>query len=145
MRKSSGIPSWLVGVCVLAIITGVGCGAPTGTVSGRVMFQGQPLPTGKITFFCESGTKPVISRDIADGQYAMPEMPAGNARVTIAAIEIKQDAVPGAIQSPKPSDVPAAATGPFLKIPDKYRMPDTSGLTHTILAGTQTKDWELTP
>jgi hypothetical protein len=146
MYRPSHLPGWpVVGVVLLAIVALAGCGAPQGTVSGQVKFQGQPLPAGKITFFCEGGTKPVITRDLTHGQYTMPEMPVGNARVAVATIEIKQDAVLGAMQSPTPTDVPAAATGPFVKIPDKYRMPDLSGLTYPIVAGKQTKDWDLAP
>jgi hypothetical protein len=144
MRKSSGHRPDAWGLA-LAIMTIAGCGSPAGMVSGKVAFKGEPLPAGKITFFCEGGGKPVIGRDIANGTYAMPEMPTGNARVTIATFEVKQDAVPGPVQSPKPTDIPAAPAGPYVKIPDKYRMPDTSGLTYTITSGKQTKNWDLAP
>ena len=129
----------------LALLTCTGCGAKSGDITGKVLFRGEPLPAGKISFFCEGGNKPVIARDITAGAYSILNAPLGAARVTVVTFQIKQDPVPGAIQSPVPTDVSAAPSGPYVAIPDRYRMPDTSGLTYTITAGQQTKDWELTP
>lgn len=129
----------------LALLACAGCGAKSGDIAGQVLFRGEPLPAGKISFFCEGGNQPVISHDITAGAYSIPKAPVGNARVTVVTFQIKQDPVPGAIPSPVPTDVSAGAAGPFVAIPDRYRMPDTSGLTYTITAGQQTKNWELTP
>ncbi|MCY2989462.1 MAG: hypothetical protein NTY19_16545 [Planctomycetota bacterium] len=129
----------------LVLLTCAGCNAKSGDIAGKVLFRGEPLPAGKISFFCEGGNKPVIARDITAGAYAIPSAPVGEVRVTVVTFQIKQDPVPGAIQSPMPTDVSTASSGPYVAIPDRYRMPDTSGLTYTITAGQQTKNWELTP
>ena len=137
---------WSIVGLMVATVALTGCGgAGLGEVSGKVTFQGKPLPSGRIVFFCEGGGKPVISAQIADGKYTILNAAAGTAKVTVATFQISQVAVPGAIQSPTPTDAPAAPTGPYVAIPDRYKMPDTSGLTYTVTAGRQTKDFELTP
>ena len=132
-------------VLTLAAVMLGGCGARLGEVSGRVTYQGNPLPAGRITFFCEGGSKPVIARPIADGAYTVPGLPVGKARVTIATFQVKQEAPSGPMKSPVPTDVAAPVLGPYVAIPDRYRMPDTSALTVTIDGGRQTQDWELKP
>ena len=137
---------WWAG-CGWLLLLGLlsGCGPKAGDVTGRVLFKGTPLPAGRITFLCEGGNKPVVTRDIRDGAYTMQGLPLGQARVTVVTIPPAPSSPAGPIQSPVPTDVPSAPAGPYVEIPDRYRMPDTSGLTYTVTAGSQTKNWELSP
>jgi prepilin-type processing-associated H-X9-DG protein len=86
-----------------------------GTVTGRVTFQGKPVPGGVIVFHTGG---PVIEGKIADdGTYTVTEVPVGYANI---AIQTK------------------------LAIPAKYRNVMTSGLGCQVKGGKQTHDIALT-
>jgi len=139
---------WLAAVLLIPamlVLSGCGSGGPTGDVSGKVSFQGKALPSGRIIFLCEGGDKPVLSSAIKDGEYSIQKAAVGHARVTVETFQFKQVPVPGA---PKTSNLPgsdAPPPGPYVPIPQRYRTPDSSGLTYTITKGQQTKDFDLTP
>jgi hypothetical protein len=138
---------WLaVFVLMPAVLLLSGCGSvATGDVSGKVTYQGKALPSGRITFVCEGGDKPVFTSEIKDGQYLIQKAAVGSARVAVETFQFKKVEIPGA---PKSSTLPgsdAPPPGPYVPIPQKYRVPDSSGLTYTITKGKQTKDFDLTP
>lgn len=137
---------FLGGMLLAAML--LGCRLRTGEISGKVTYQGKPLPSGRISLFCEGGEKPVLSQMVSDGAYAFSQVPIGKAQVTVITFQSRHDPIPGEpeVKSPPPPDIPAApASGPYVPIPARYRMPDTSGLAVTIVGGKQTRDWELTP
>lgn len=141
--------SWfrLLGGTLLAVML-LGCRVRTGEISGKVTYQGKPLPSGRISLFCEGGEKPVLSRSISDGVYSISDVPVGKAQVTVITFQTRYDPIPGEpeVKSPPPPDVVTAPPpGPYVPIPARYRMADTSGLSVTIVGGRQTQDWELTP
>jgi hypothetical protein len=127
--RASRIPQRL---CLLALIVFFlsGCGRTHETlypVVGRVTFQGRPVAAGIIRF-----SNPKIGIDTLadlrpDGTYEVvrahgPGLPAGKYRVAIL---------------PPRVDMPLGATRPppspeCSNIPNKYRDPTTSGLTHTV-------------
>jgi len=127
------------------VFSACGSGGATGDVSGKVTYQGKALPSGRITFVCEGAGQPVLSSEIKNGQYSIQKAAAGPAGVAVETFQFKRVAIPGA---PKTSTLPgsdAPPPGPYVPIPQKYRVPDSSGLTYTITKGTQTKDFDLTP
>ena len=121
-----------------------GCGAKPGSISGKVLFKGAPLPSGRIVFICDGGDKPVLMADIVEGVYSIPAAPVGDCKITVATYETKVTAVPN---MPKDAASPPGGgpkqAGKFVAIPAKYGDPAQSGLTHRIVSGEQPYDIEL--
>jgi hypothetical protein len=142
MTRLVNVVAGCLGCSLLVALAG--CGNSAGAVSGKVLFQGQPLPAGRIVFLCQGGSKPVLTADIKDGAYAIADAPAGPAQVTVTTYQTNFTPVPGMVQSP---DMPTGQvpTGPYVPIPARYGVPDSSGLTYDITPGSQTKDFQLTP
>ena len=142
--SASGFP-WLLVTAVVATVTG--CGVQTGDISGTVSLEGQKLPSGRIVFLCEGGSKPVLMSSIRDGSYAVNEAPIGPARVTVETFELTTTPVPNMISSPSPPDQQAegAVGAAYMRIPARYKTPTTSGLTHDVVSGNQSRDFDLTP
>lgn len=133
----------VVGLLLSMLLAGCGGAAATGDVSGKVLFQGKPLPSGRIAFLCEGGDKPVVTGMIKDGAYTVEKAAVGPAKVTVETFQSRSDVKPPPGMNPLPGgDSPA---GPYVPIPQKYRAADTSGLAYTVVKGKQTKDFELTP
>jgi hypothetical protein len=112
-----------------------GCGSKTGTVSGKVTYQGQPVPGGIINFLPQSEPDrgKVFSSGIdANGIYQVVRVPVGPVKITV------QD--PGG-QSAKRIVDPNEA--PRKKYPTRYATPEGSDLTFTVAGGSQEHDIEL--
>jgi hypothetical protein len=112
----------LAGLFLLAGCSGRGPSVPT-AVSGKVSYHGKLLGTGSIVFVPDEvrGTAgdPICAAIQPDGVYKLPgtEFPAGWYRITVAAVGVRPAA-------------PGQAFGlPYSLLPDKYRDPETSGLS----------------
>lgn len=123
------------GSCLLASYL-IGCGSggpPSGTISGKVTLNGQPLSTGVVVF---SNAAAGIAADAelnASGEYRLDTpIPAGPYDVAV------QPPPP-----PPPDQLEQAAARPKSPIPEKYLTPETSGLKATIQAGKNTADFAL--
>jgi hypothetical protein len=103
--------------------------AATGSVEGKVVFRGQPLPGGVVGFHPEKG-KPVLAKIDADGNYLAPAVPVGAVKVTVDTKAAK----------PKPGEGKPAK---YIPIPAKYATPETSDLKLTVQKGKQTFNIEL--
>jgi hypothetical protein len=123
----------LVGAC-LSIGLLAGCGPQalaTGTVSGKVTLQGQPLSAGVVLFTnAKAGTGASAALD-ASGNYQL-ETPLVTGPYDVA------------IQPP-PAPPPHEMSKPVPKsqIPDKFRDARTSGLKTTVNPGKNTADFTL--
>src|SRR5439155_10082039 len=80
---------WLARACILGLAACLGCGSrsgrsyPTGEVSGTVLYKGQPLSQGKITFISTGAAGDSGTGDIIDGKYSVPNAPAGMCQIEI--------------------------------------------------------------
>lgn len=141
------VRKWL---CLLIVLTSVGCGVQVGSISGTVSYNGRLLPSGKITFVCEAGDKPVLTSSITDGKYAVEDAPVGQAIVLVETFQTTFTTVPnmppdaGSGGLPN-SSRPNSHSGKFVSVPDRYASPRESGLSMTIAVGDQTKNFQLTP
>jgi hypothetical protein len=137
-----------------------GCGHSTGRLSGKVMFNGQPLPGGWLTFRpAEAGVNSVPVLIHEDGTYEAT-LPTGDVLIAVDNRElqppdrsgprpglppgIKLPPQDGAAKAAEPS--PAAAEklkGRYVPIPDKFYRVESSGLKHTVKSGSETHDIEL--
>lgn len=123
----------------LTLLTGCGSAtseAPVGTVSGKVMFQGRPVPEGEINFYSPKlGTAAKIALD-SNGSYALPEpLEAGDYKVSI---------VPPAPPAPT-AEAPPPPKREFANIPLKYRSETLSDLTASVKPGSNEFTFEMRP
>jgi hypothetical protein len=158
----------LIGALVLLVL--VGCAnrsqAPA-RISGRVTYKGQPVKAGNITFHTAENT-PFPSSLGTDGSYEIVDMATGPMTVTVETESMNPEKKAQSYPTRgNPAGSKAAAMdamriaaekesgggGPmskeemaarYVKIPEKYSSPKTSGLTVNISNGRQSKDFELT-
>jgi len=126
---------------IVAAVLQTGCtgaATPVGAVSGKVTLDGKPLSEGEINFMTPTGFG--ASASIQNGVYTLARsqfgqgIPPGDYLVAIGPV-IKMGADPLA----KTSDTQSSPDA----IPDKYRNPETSGLTAKVVEGTTNIDFKL--
>jgi hypothetical protein len=139
-----------------------GCSSQ-GTITGKVTYQGKPLPSGTVTFVPEQGGHAVTS-DIHDGVYKVLKIAPGPAKIAVS-IPSRPAEVVSFIQkmqppSPEMKDKKPPATSPpavspkavspksarapkAASFPTKFTDPNTSGLTYTVISGSQVFDIDL--
>jgi len=90
---------------LVAILVCCGCGPSEPALydaSGAVMFNGQPVPDGEVTFVSEDGRASAPGR-IKDGSYSL-KATAGKKIVRIRAMKIKPGGARDAFGAPAPED-----------------------------------------
>lgn len=124
----------------------VGCQGNQGTVSGKITYNGQPLPEGIVTFHTTDGkARPTNIQE--DGSYTAPDVPTGPATISVQTSAPSRPAGKAAA-APAGGDQSGAEGMRTRKvasvaIPAKFADPKTSGLTYTVTSGSQTHDIEL--
>lgn len=134
-----------------------GCGRSgmglEGEVSGKVTYNGKPLPGGQVKFLTSDGHMFTGTID-AEGNYKVRAL-VGEARIIVdnRMLEKRKGKSPqGGLRPPPGVEVKSdlskmsggqPLTGTYVRIPDKYRSPDDSGLTYTVTMGSQTHDIQL--
>jgi hypothetical protein len=135
------------GLLLLFLSSLVGCGRTTGTVSGKVTHQGQPLTSGAVIFHGADGRSDSGHIDV-DGNYTVSQAPVGPVKVTVDTGSARRVSPPK-ITGPRrdnPAKHPGEKSGtnpaPMRKvvIPEKYKDPNQSGLTFTVSGRRQTFD-----
>ena len=129
--------SWLI--VALGIVTIVGCAPsgppPTAQVKGKVTLKGEPVKLGQIYFVAPDkgyGSDAPLS---ATGEYSITSnLPPAAYKVFITP--------PRIVKPPMPGET-APTTSADFNVPDKYQTETTSGLTADIVAGENTKDFNL--
>ncbi|MCC6421217.1 MAG: hypothetical protein IT429_23520 [Gemmataceae bacterium] len=126
-----GYPARLAAImCLFAglVATSGGCGGgkTTGKVSGQVWLNGKPVTDGEVHFISKKGGGGRGSITGA-GAYAVDDpLETGEYTVYVAPHPPGQAGPPGTGKVPRQ---------PASKIPNKYRDPNTSGLSYTIKEG----------
>jgi hypothetical protein len=125
-----------------------GCESDRGSVSGKVTYRRQPLGGGTVLFYGpdQSVTASLIA---ADGTYRAPNLPLGHFRVAV----VPHPPIPPGLsranrEAPPAARAPAVYTvsGPevrAVRIPERYRHPERSGLSLQVDRAEQTYDIEL--
>ena len=117
-------------VALLACVSWfVGCGPaepPSGSVSGKVIYNGQPLSSGVVTLINEKAGIGASVKIDSSGGYHIQTIRTGEYAVAV-------------------HSVPPPPGGKFVKldIPEKYQDLQTSGLSVTVEEGENTADLEL--
>ena len=149
----------LTGALLAMLLTGCGGGPRLGKVSGRVTFNGKPVPTGTIMFYPDAGPAAVGAIG-PDGAYSLTTIKQGDGavvgshRVSIQATTVG----PGSLADPKSFEEEmdlAQRKDPKAKVlvpgkvewivPEKYSRPETTDLTATVQPGANTIDFVLPP
>jgi len=117
-----------VGVLLLvgAALALAGCkGKPTGSVSGKVTYKGQPLTTGEVQFYAPEKGAGAGGKLDGSGNYTLQgAIDVGTYKVYV------QPPVPEQL----PPGTPPPKAAPF-NIPPKYQTPQSTPLTKEVKAG----------
>jgi hypothetical protein len=123
---------------LLVALAATGCsekGGSTGTVSGTVTYNGQPVPVGTISFLAEDG-RSMTGELKSDGTYKVDKVPTGKNKVAVQ--------TPAARGANAPADIMGNTTQVKpVPIPEKYGDNSKSGLSLEVKKGTQTFDITL--
>ncbi len=115
-------------LCACLIILGCGDGGEAlsdNVITGNVVYQGKPVTGGTVTFYVQ--TEPTASPQLctgmidANGRYEVTFAVPGEARISVQT-ETQQ------------------GTPTYIRIPKKYGVEATSGLTYNIQQGKQEHD-----
>lgn len=166
MRTWVSASALIVVVAAWAILaTGTGCskgsGLKTGSVSGTVTFNGQPVANAQVVFQPKEGGQNAIGTTDSNGRYTLMTGTdkgaiIGTHRVSVTvqqgAAQLSSidatdpSAAYGQAMAAAASGQPLAAQNPSSGgIPAKYGNPATSGLEFTVKAGSNTIDISLAP
>ena len=123
----------------LSIVLGafilVGCGpaaVPSGTVTGTVNLEGEPVAAGEITFISSDGFS--AAAPITGGQFKLEDaVPVGKYSIGIMPPELTE----------APGEGGDEVEAPTSSVPAGYDMPGTSGLSHDVTEGANTVTIEL--
>jgi hypothetical protein len=165
MLRKQLLWTWLLrSVLLPAFLTlFVGCSSK-GTVSGKVFYQGNPLPGGRVTFLQEHGAFHSVIHE--DGSYRITGIPPGPATITVSSPDPPGPATPSPMEkaaemakarkvemSPEMAKLveegmkhigdPEAGKRKYMSIPPKYKDPEQSGLKYTVKSGVQEYDIQL--
>jgi hypothetical protein len=161
-RNHASLPRWLLrGLTLCLVLASVGCGSK-GTVSGKITYNGKPLPSGTVTFVPEKGS--VVTAAIVDGKYTAEKVPTGPAKILVTSVSGGNEGRASFANQGKnammnqmkniPEDAPIppearkslAGGNPArngLKIPTRYNDTDKTDLKYTVKSGNQDHDIEL--
>jgi len=139
--------SWAAaGLLAAAAIFLSGCGsAPTGTVSGAVSYEGQPVNNGWVTFTPADGKGKDGGAPVADGRYTVTGLPPGPKVVKVIAVKKVNFASTSAEMQQKAAEARKAGNydglvDPADTIPDNA---EGNNVTVEVKAGEQTRDLHL--
>jgi hypothetical protein len=129
-----------LGLWLLLAVLGCGFGQrDEGEVNGKVLFKGQPLPSGTVKFVGADG-KLAFAVIEKDGSYRIREVAVGRAKISV----VSHPRVPEGFQR-SGRDAPVVRMEKGVTIPPHYNDPEKSGLTYDVKSGEQTFDIKLRP
>jgi hypothetical protein len=125
---------WLLPLLACA----AGCGSPK--VSGKVTYNGEPLRAGIVSITAANGWVGT-SQINEDGTYSIANVPPGSAKIAVDNLSSEPGRkLPPNVKHRPPKSEPTQTP---VKIPAKYKKPETSGLTCEVTGGRQTHNIEL--
>jgi hypothetical protein len=145
---------------VLLLLGAAGCGAPSGSVKGKVYYQDKPLTGGTVLFVPAAGGASASATIDEQGNYSITKIPTGLAKIAVDSGPpppqslMKKPPAAGKMMPPKDTPLPEGAdpsklygtrpgAGGSVAIPDKYKDYEKSGETYTVQPGAQEYDIRL--
>jgi hypothetical protein len=114
-------------------------------VSGKVLFQGKPLPGGIVSFVAVNGGFTSTGTIDENGDYQI-KAPVGDVEISVMN-RMLQSSRESKWMPPRLKKADAKENQPlkgrWVEIPSHYEDPHTSGLKYTVKRGPQTHDIEL--
>ena len=149
VKSVLALPAAAAVAAILLLAAGCGQASKGSSVSGKITYKGQPLTGGIIKLYSDAAPAPATrgadnSFHITikpDGTFGASNVPEGMAKV---AIESQPAPSKPAGFDPKTGIPLAPGTADFVRIPQKYTDPNTSGLTWDVKPGSEKKDFDLT-
>jgi hypothetical protein len=133
----------------LTVLAVAGCGPGSGSVSGKVTYKGTPLPGGTVTFMT-SDQKVKTAIIGSDGTYSIDKVTTGPAKIAVTPLVPLPPMMPGGmamdpgkVDAPEGDAAAPPAADKSASIPEHYKDPEKSGLTHTVTTGKQEHNIEL--
>jgi len=135
---------------VLLVALGLsGCGA-SGTVSGKVSYNGKNLKGGTVTFISSQGKASASTNINEDGTYTIDNVPAGDVKVCVdtsmlnpAGKSTHHYSAPPGQKPPEGLEDSTDTSKRYVEIPKDYAFQEKTTLTLTVKGGKQTHDIEL--
>ena len=130
--RNTALPLRLTLLAALMVCIGCSREPPTGSVAGKVSYQGNPLTVGTILLVNPAtgiGANAVLD---ASGGFRIEGVRTGDYQVAIQRPP-----------APPPDEMAAGKEWTPSPVPDKYQVPDTSGLTVTINEAENTADFAI--
>lgn len=145
------------GFCLSVVLLLAGCGGggglpegETGTVSGRITFEGKPVPEGcGVVFMRDKGGYVGTGKTDSSGQYLLYmrdglQIVVGTYRVSITppnpVANLDQDEIMRLQSAGKLPD-----TSKMKEVPDRYRDPENSKTIFEVKPGSNTFDLDMKP
>jgi hypothetical protein len=131
-------------LAALLLTTAAGCSGSTGSVSGQVTFQGQPVPAGTIAFVHDEDGK-TVSGSIQNGSYSVDKVPTGPCTILVVSAP-----PPKGMWNPQKNEMVGGSAAAnqaryALPLPARYNDPKQSDLHYEVAGGSQTYDIPLKP
>jgi hypothetical protein len=139
------------GLCLCVVLLTAGCGGK-GTVTGKVLYKGQPVRGGSISFVPEGGGGVMSSPIEEDGGYTIRNVPQGPVKITVETDSFRTSAFQGGgapdflkkyMQKKEPELSDPNRAKRYVPIPPQYSDPSKSDLTYVVKSGKQEHDIEL--
>lgn len=130
VRRACG-PAVLLALCAAA---GCGSGPRICDVKGKVLYDGKPLPGGTVQITDEADTQMVFGDLTIDGDFSIPNAPAGPVRVVVRTESVKTLLDEKTAKMLRAKGVAAAAPDPkvkgskYIAIPARYGDRDQTDL-----------------
>jgi hypothetical protein len=131
---------------LVGFATGCGGGSKTSPTTGRVTYNGKPVPNANVSFTpAEGANRAATGLTDSDGRFTLGTFSTsdgalpGKYRISVIAHGPNRPLKPGETGSGMPGETMPG--DPI--IPVKFFAPDTSGLTHEVKRGSNRVDLEL--
>jgi hypothetical protein len=137
---------------LLAALGLSGCSPATGSLSGKVSYNGTLLKGGSVTFVGPPGKPSAVANINEDGTYTVAGAPTGEVKVCVDTEMLNPAGRKNARSyEPPPGMVPPGglnnkdSSDPkrYMAIPPEYASPDKTTLTLTVKGGRQTYDIDM--
>jgi len=123
-----------------------GCGGRMGTVKGKVLISGRPMPNGTVAFVSADGQSVDTSEIDAEGNYTMRRAPVGPVKISVIVSPPSNIPSPNMKMGDKGGRIKSETAGKkFVPVPERYRSSETTPLTYTVTSGEQSHNVEIEP
>lgn len=136
------------GIALLVFLAPVammaGCGSKSGTISGKVTYQGKAVEGGSVNFLSEGANSTMKTGGIQkDGSYSVSGVPVGPAKITVQGMKARRLLIPAALQKEQGGVKEVKTEQSEVYVPPRYGKTETSDLKYDVQSGKQQHDIDL--